>query len=157
MESGPLATYLQDHYAGASGGISLIESLKEGAPDAAEESELAEIEAGFHQEREALLGLMERAGADPSTVKNAGAWIGEHLSQMKLRSSAPEGRLLKLEAMIMGVTGKLHLWRSLLALIEAGDTTFTAEEISDLKLRAEDQIARLQAIHSATALRLRED
>ena len=52
--------------------------------------------------------------------------------------------------MIMGVTGKLQLWRSLL-VSHGGDPRLEAAELERLRRRAEDQRARLEQLHARAA------
>jgi hypothetical protein len=149
--SGALRTYMQDHLAGSSGGTSLIRRLEKGSESEADRRELEALRKEIEADRETLLELMAKAGSEPSRIKNFGAVAGDALARPKLRSSSPDGRILKLEAIIIGVTGKRQLWLSLLALIDAGETTFAREEVERLRDRADDQLERLRAIHARTA------
>lgn len=157
MGSGTLPTYMQDHLAGSSGGVSLIGRLVAGSESEAERRELREIETEILADKETLLSLMEKVGSRPSRIKNLGSLIGDKLSRPKLRSGSGDGRILKLEAMIMGVTGKRRLWTSLMTLADAGDTRFDRTQIEELAARADDQIARLKSVHESTATRVLRD
>lgn len=149
--SDPLRTYLKDHAAGAGGGASLIARLAEGAEDDDERATLRRIEAEIDEERPVLTELLDRMDSHPSRLKLAGAKLGESLSRPKLRSSSPEGRVLQYEAMIMGVTGKLELWRSLVRLARNGGDGLDPQRLEALEDQAERQRADLERLHGETA------
>jgi hypothetical protein len=58
--------------------------------------------------------------------------------------------VLELEGLIMGVTGKLQLWRSLLDA-RGDDARFDPAEVERLRERAEDQRRRLEQLHAQAA------
>ena len=149
--SNALATYLKDHAAGSAGGADLIDRLARGASSDREHNALTEISAEIESERERLESLMASFGVKPSGFKKLGARLGERLSLPKLHSKSGDARVLQYEAMIMGVTGKLQLWRSLLGLADQGDDRLDQGELATLRDRAESQRARLEALHAQTA------
>ena len=120
------ATYLKDHLAGSTGGVSLAQRMADTAQDGTagfqegEARELAKIAEEIEADQETLLAIMDRLDVPPSRFKRAGAWIGEKLARSKLRASSPWGRVLQFESLIMGVTGKIKLWRGSLAPTAAG-------------------------------------
>ncbi len=146
----PLETYLQDHYAGSTGGVELIGRLLEGSESDAETAELSALRDEIAADQKALEEIMASVGVEPSTLKNAGARVGEHLSRPKLHGKAPDARVLQIEGMIMGVTGKLQLWRSLIGLADAGDGRLDRGRLERLHQGAEEQRARLERIHGET-------
>ena len=150
-----LSTYLKDHLAGSAGGVSLARQIADGADDESERREMESIAEDIEADRRSLLALTERIGVSPSLVKQAGAWIGEKLGRIKLNASNPDRRLLQYEAMIMGVTGKLELWRSL-EQARNGDSTLSSEELRALAKRAEDQRLRLEKLHDTAAAALKQ-
>lgn len=146
-----LSTYLKDHYAGSTGGVTLARDIAEGSDDEAERREMEAIAAEIEDERGRLLAITRELGGGPSRVKQIGAFIGEKASRAKLRASSSEGRVLQYESLIMGVTGKLQLWRSLAERRPAG---VSFEEIRQLAAKAESQRSRLEALHARAAQRL---
>jgi hypothetical protein len=148
-----LSTYLKDHYAGSSGGTELCRRIAESSDDEAEAREVRALAAEIEADQASLEEIMSRLGVSPSRFKALGAWIGEKAGRGKLRASSGEGRVLQYEAMIMGVTGKLQLWRSL-TQVEAQVPQLQAAELSELARRAEDQRASLESLHGAAALEL---
>jgi hypothetical protein len=101
MNSDPLATYLHDHLAGASGAIDLIEDLRddhEGEPlSYFATTLLSEIQ----EDRTTLEELAHRLGGDYNKSKQIVAWVGSKLARVKLgRSLAADlGPFLALETL----------------------------------------------------------
>ena len=146
-----LETYLKDHLAGSTGGVSLARQIADGADDDAARRQMEGIADDIEADRDQLVALMARLDVQPSRVKQAGAWIGEKFGRIKLNTTAAERRVLQYEAMIMGVTGKLELWRS---LGSAGVDGLDREQLKALEQRAEDQRRRLESLHDAAAVAL---
>jgi hypothetical protein len=96
----------------------------------------AEIEA----DRTTLEEVMERLAVKRNTAKIAGAWTAEKLGRLKLngrlRGYSPLSRLLELEMLHIGITGKLELWQALQRTLgsKLSDVDFSA-----LIQRAESQ------------------
>jgi hypothetical protein len=113
--SDALTTYLHDHLAGSVLAIDLLDAL---AGEHAGEP-LAEFAAVLRVEidadRELLRSLTERVGTRSNPLKEATAWIAEKVSRLKLgRSAAGDlGTFEALEALALGILGKLALWRAL--------------------------------------------
>lgn len=150
MGNRALATYLKDHLAGSRGGLSLAKRIASGADDAGERKEMEAIAAEIKQEREQLIALMRRLEVTPSRFKTAGAWAGEKFGSLKLNASRGDRRVLQYEAMIMGVTGKLELWRALQEQSVA-EPLLQRDQLAALERQAEDQRARLEQLHGRTA------
>lgn len=112
-----LATYLNDHLAGASGGLELARRLAERYRDGEAGVFLDRLVREVEQDRDMLREAMQRLGIPESGIKQALAWAGEKVSRLKpndaFLSPSRLSRLIELEAMALGVEGKLSLWRSL--------------------------------------------
>ena len=145
-----LDTYLKDHLAGSRGGFSLAKRIASGSEDAGERREVEAIAAEIKSEREELAALMRTLGVTPSRFKIVGAWAGEKLTALKLNSSRGDRRLLELEGMIMGVTGKLELWRALQLLADR-EPRLVPVRLAELERQAEDQRLRLERLHGQAA------
>jgi hypothetical protein len=155
-----LATYLNDHYAGATGGLALARraaSENEGSELGAFLSELAdEIEA----DRATLGEIMGALGVGTDRTKVIAALVFERVGRLKpnaqLRGYSPLSPLVELEVLGLGIRGKLALWR---ALGEVADTPpLDGEQLAELAARAERQVAdvearRLEVARSALAPR----
>ncbi|HEX6620588.1 MAG TPA: hypothetical protein VF024_13060 [Solirubrobacteraceae bacterium] len=141
-----LATYLNDHLLGSTVGTEL-------ARRAAREnqgSELGEFLTGLAREieddRETLLALMAELGVKPDRLKVAAGWTGEKLGRLKpnaqLRGYSPLSPLVELEGLLIGIQGKLAMWRALAEV--AVDLGVDRARFAELSARAERQQADVE-------------
>jgi hypothetical protein len=95
---------------------------------------------------------MNQLGVKANPVKEAGAWTAEKLGRLKpnnsLLSYSPLSRVIELEGLVIGVTGKQALWESLRAAI---GETLDGVDFTVLSLRAADQRTRLEALRKRAA------
>jgi hypothetical protein len=147
-----LRTYLQDHHAGSTAGLELARraaSSNEGTPYGAE---LAEIAEEIAEDRVTLEDAMERLGVGPHRIKDGAAWTMERVGRLKpnnkLLGYSPLSRVIELEGLVLGVTGKLALWESLRGAIGDGLEGIDFELLGE---RAADQRARLEAMRRRAA------
>ncbi len=142
-----LATYLNDHLAGAAIAIQHLEDLEATAEDIA--PALAELRAEIEEDRNKLRELMRELGVAESATRKASAWIAEKGARLKMRaddkSSGPLRRLESLEAVALGIHGKLALWQALSAAAVAAPA-LRGVDYDDLAARASDQRARVEAL-----------
>ena len=154
-----LNVYLNDHLAGSTAAVDLIEQARDhnqGTPLADFlDALLEEVRA----DREVLERLMDRLDVEMSTVKQAGTWLMEKVSRLKLmvsERSHPELRnLIELEALRLGVQGKQALWLALEQVADL-DERLAETDFAALADRAEHQVLgieqrRLQAARAAFA------
>jgi hypothetical protein len=145
-----LGIYLNDHLAGSIGGVETARRAR-GSNEATEFGEpLAKLCEEIESDREALEAVMEELGVAKSRIKPAIGWLGEKLGRLKpngqLRGYSPLSRVVELELLVIGITGKLRLWTLLEELVgERSEADFAglaarAEEqravVEDLQLRA---------------------
>jgi hypothetical protein len=75
-------------------------------------------------------------------VKVSGAWVAEKFGRLKpngrLIGYSPLSRLVELEALALGITGKLSLWEALREVSDQ-DARLDAEELKGLAERADRQ------------------
>jgi len=147
-----LATYVEDHLAGATAGLELLEALSAQHQGALARRLLPEVE---HDRR--TLERIARSLDAGSVLKEAGAWVAEKVSRLKLHRDAKGllGTFEALEAMSLGVLGKRALWRAL-AVAARSDPRLGGIDFDGLAASADRQHAlleeeRLQA--AAVALR----
>jgi hypothetical protein len=149
---GLLAIYLNDHFAGSSFAIALIRrSLRSNRG-----SELGEFLERFSgevlEDRATLERLMDAVGASKSPVKPLLARAAERAGRLKLngrlRGYSPLSRVLELEALVAGVTGKRAMWR-LLRL--SSDPRLQQFDFDELERRAERQLDGLEQHRLAAA------
>src|SRR3954463_2941221 len=114
-----LATYLNDHLAGAATAIELLSHLESAYAGAEPAGWAATLRADIEADRRELEGLMGRWGVSQSPPREASAWVGEKLAELKLRRDDPAAGAFRLmestEAVSLGIEGKRSLWRSLSA------------------------------------------
>jgi hypothetical protein len=87
---------------------------------------------------------MELLGVKPNPVKDAAGWTAEKFGRLKpnnsLLSYSPLSRVIELEGLVIGITGKLALWEALQTSV--GDR-LGGIDFSELGGRARDQRDRV--------------
>lgn len=143
-----LAIYLNDHLAGATVGRELARraaSSNRNHPDYG--SFLSDLAREIDEDRRALLTIMSRLNVKVDRLKVLAGWGGEKVGRLKLngrlRGYSPLSRVVELEALSLGVHGKLSLWRSLDRLNLGTQTADT--DLVELQRRAQDQLERIEA------------
>ena len=147
-----LHIYLNDHLAGSTGGLELAERIQENNED----NPLGEVMAGIAKEieedRDELQRLMEALDVGRNPIKAAGAYVFEKISQMKANGQligySPLSRVLELEMLHMGITGKLMLWGALREVLGPRLADFDFERLIQ---RAESQRDRVEEHRLAAA------
>lgn len=154
--SAQLATYLNDHLAGSMTAIELVEKSAEQNRGTRLGDFLAELLGAIDEDRAALEGIMERLGVEKGGVKATAGRMVEKVSRLRLHEKVtgdPDlSRVLELETLLMGVTGKLQLWHSLQASM-ASDPRLAGVDLDALVRRAHDQLAALDDHHREAAAR----
>lgn len=150
-----LAIYLNDHLAGAAGGLELARRLRAGNSGDPEMGEpLARICAEIEADRETLARLVDRLGIRRDPLKPALARLAERLGRLKpnghLRSYSPLSRVLELEILAAGIGGKLQAWN---ALEEAFGDSLEGFDFHALAGRAERQGREVEDLHIAATER----
>jgi hypothetical protein len=151
-----LAIYLNDHLAGATGGVELARRLRSSAgsdPRAGEP--LAEVCAEIEADRDTLRQLMQRLEIHRGSLKPAVAWAGEKAGRLKLNGrltrSSPLSRLVELELLFVGITGKGQLWRSLERALGESLDEFDFRQLAARADHQREVVGELQ-LEAATAL-----
>jgi hypothetical protein len=147
-----LTTYLNDHLAGSVAALELLDHLlkhKSGLGN-----ELSRLRAEIEDDQQVLRRIVNDLGARESSVRKAAAWLSEKLGQAKLRwDDRGQGDLMLLEALEalgLGIQGKLALWRGLAAV--AGSVPALRElDLQRLQQRAAGQFDRVDAIRLQVA------
>jgi predicted DNA-binding ribbon-helix-helix protein len=151
-----LPIYLNDHYAGSTAGVELAKRAANNSRDNAEFGPaLAALASEIDEDRDSLKRIMDRLDVSEDRIKASIFWLGEKVGRLKpngeLLQFSPLSRVVELEGLITGVSGKLSLWRTLLELAER-DERLGAGELEVLAGRAEDQLLRLHALRGAAGL-----
>jgi hypothetical protein len=147
-----LATYLNDHLAGAAFAIELLERLRDTHPEEPLGRFAAEILGEIEEDRAVLQETARRCGSLGSAVKEVTSWLAEKASRLKLRFSGEIelGTFEALEALSLGVLGKRALWRALSVAAPSGDL-LRHIDLERLIGRAESQYERLEAFRLEAA------
>ena len=110
-----LAIYLNDHLAGATVGLELARRSAGSNRGSPYGPFLDKLAGEIHEDRESLLEIMRSLQVGVDQVKVSAGWAAEKLGRLKLNGQllgySPLSRLVELEALTLGVTGKLGLWR----------------------------------------------
>ena len=140
-----LATYLNDHLAGATTGRELAKRTLSNNRGTQFEPTLEWLVEQIVEDREALLEIMRAVDAPEDHLKKLGAFALERLGRLKPNNSvfsySPLSRLVEFEGLVLGVTGKLAGWRSLQQL---DDPRLAAADLERLAERAIEQRERLE-------------
>jgi cell division protein FtsB len=148
-----LEIYLNDHLAGATGGVELARRLRASNRDDAVFGEtLSRVCAEIEADRTVLEQVIEGLGYSRSKVKPAAAWVAEKLGRLKLngqlRGYSPLSRLIELEGLLIGITGKIGLWQT---LAELGTGVELDADLEQLTARAAAQRAAIDDLHRIAA------
>ena len=146
-----LGIYLNDHFAGSVVGVELARRAAGSNAGTELGAFLERLVGEIESDRDALASLMEAQGVGRDPLKRGGAWVAEKLGRLKLNGRltgySPLSRLIELEGLMLGVTGKLGLWRALIAAdveapegVDLGALVASAErqrnELEEWRLRA---------------------
>ena len=141
-----LDSYLNDHLAGSISALELIAHWVEAHKGEPLGSFFLETEREIKADQDTLRDVMRTLGVEESKIRQAGAWVAEKVGRARLIIAGDEagslGLVFTLEGLIMGVTGKKLMWRSLAAAKLPSLNSFNFEQ---LQRRAEEQVWRLEA------------
>ena len=147
-----LAIYLNDHLAGATVGVELVRraaGANQGTPLG---ETLEQLAAEIAEDRDALQRVMSQLGVGEDRVKVAAAWAAEKFGRLKLNGQlkgySPLSRLVELEGLHLGISGKLELWRM---LKQTAKGRLRSLDLDELIKRAESQRRRLAPYRKAAA------
>jgi cell division protein FtsB len=148
-----LEIYLNDHLAGATGGVELARRLRASNRDDAVFGEtLSRVCAEIEADRTVLEQVIDELGYSRDKFKPAAAWVAEKLGRLKLngqlRGYSPLSRLIELEGLLIGITGKIGLWQTLTELGAGEDLKADLEQLTE---RAAAQRAAIDDLHRIAA------
>jgi hypothetical protein len=148
-----LGIYLNDHLAGSVVGSSLARRTARKNEGNYYGTQVAEIAEEIEEDKRALRRVMETAGVRRKQTRLAMAWLVEKAMRMKpngrLGRYSPLSRVLELEELTMGITGKLELWRSMDAVRDG--SSLADVDFTRLIERAEDQRDRVEDLRVRAA------
>jgi hypothetical protein len=153
MPGTSFTTYLNDHLAGSVIALELLDNLLEHNPAAGRDT-LVEVRSEIEKDQQVLRDILDRIGSRESTARKVAAWLSEKLGQAKLsfdNSGTGDLRALEaLEALGLGIQGKLSLWRAL-AAVAGRIPALGGLDFLDLQRRAERQFARVEELRLRAA------
>src|SRR5215203_480575 len=148
-----LGIYLNDHLAGSKAGLELVRRAQSANEDDEEFSgPLGEICAEIEKEREILSTVMDDLDIRRDPLKPAAAWAAEKVGRLKLNGQltgySPLSRVVELEGLLIGITGKGQMWKVLARSFggRRGDVDF--ERLGE---QAERQREVVERLHSKAA------
>jgi hypothetical protein len=150
-----LDIYLDDHHAAATAFLQVARRARVANPQGELAAFLDRLVGELTEERRELVRMLRELGLRPSRAKDIVAGAAAQLGRLKLngrvRGYSPLSRVLELEGLEAGVTGKLALWRTLETTGRLGDEW--PPVLARLREQAEAQHAELER-HRLEALRL---
>ena len=112
--------YLQDHHAGSTTGLELARRILANNESNEYGEAMAPIVDEIAADRKALESIMDDLGFESDTIKDLGAWTLEKVGRLKLNGQitgySPLSRMVELEGLMTGITGKIGLWAALLQI-----------------------------------------
>jgi hypothetical protein len=149
-----LGIYLNDHLAGATGGLELARRVAASRRGAAADGAVQRLAAEVAQDRAALEDMMAALGIPVRAYKVCAAWIGEKAARLKLNghllTRSPLSSLEELEMLRLGVEGKAAGWRTLRVLAET-DNRLDSGRLDELIARARRQMDLLEELRARAA------
>lgn len=146
MDTKLLGIYLNDHFAGSVTGVELAKRARQNNEGTELGEFLDRLVREIEDDRESLSRLMDAHDVTADPVKRTVAWAAEKVGRVKpngqLGGYSPLSRLIELEGLMLGVSGKLALWRALHA---AGVSTPAGVDLEVLAAAAERQRDELDA------------
>jgi len=147
-----LSIYLNDHLAGSTIGVELAKRVAGNNKGTPLGDALDALAQEIEEDRRALEAIMTALGVRRNPFKEKLAWAAEKGGRLKFNGRlvgySDLSRLVELEALSLGVEGKLSLWRSLKVIAPTTDG-LSEPELDRLIKRAEDQRDRLAPMRLA--------
>jgi hypothetical protein len=150
-----LATYLNDHLGGSTGGVELARRAARANRGNPYGQLLERITHEIEEDIDSLRDVMRRLDVGEDRFKQAAGWSGEKLGRLKLNGQllgySPLSRFVELEALVLGVSGKLALWLALQRALEQ-DPRLAGVDLEALIERARTQRRELEGARRQAAV-----
>jgi hypothetical protein len=149
-----LGIYLNDHLGGSTTGRELarriLSSNRGNEYGVVLEGLLREID----EDADVLRELMRRLDVKPDRIKERLGWAAEKAGRLKLNGQllgySPLSRLLELEGLMLGISGKLALWQALRIGL-ADDPRIEGIDLETLAERAKGQRRTVETLRRRAA------
>jgi hypothetical protein len=149
-----ISIYLNDHLAGATIGVELAKRARASNMGTPLGDHLERLASEIESDRETLERLVAELGVRRDRLKALAAWAAEKLGRLKLNGQltgySPLSRLLELESLYLGITGKREMWGALERTLGNDVPGFDFEELGR---RAERQAMEVEKQRLAVAPR----
>lgn len=149
-----LRIYLNDHLAGAVGGIELARRSLGSNEDNEFGRFLERLTTDIEDDRESLEQIMDKLGVPRDPVKQKAAWFLEKAGRLKLNGQltgySPLSRLLELEGLALAIDAKRALWGTLKTIL-TNDERVPKTLLESLTERAEEQRRELEGFRMKAA------
>jgi hypothetical protein len=154
-----LEIYLADHLAAAAAGLALVRRAARSNTGTRTGDTLRRLAVEIDEDRHTLRRLVVDLGFAGSRSKEVVACAAEKVGRLKrngqLRGYSPLSRVLELEALSVGIAGKLALWETLERVPDPGRRlrAFDLNHLVERALRQREEVEelRLEAVHQAFA------
>jgi hypothetical protein len=150
-----LATYLNDHLGGSANGRELARRALANNRGNEYGVALEDVVPQIEEDVDTLEELMDRLGVKPDRVKEAAGWTAEKLGRLKLNGQllgySPLSRLVELEGLMLGISGKLALWQALPPAL-ANDPRVEGFDFARMIERAREQRRTVEQLRRRAAL-----
>jgi hypothetical protein len=152
--SARLATYLNDHLGGSATGRELARRALANNRGNEYGSVLEDVARQIEEDVDTLEAVMGRLGVKPDRVKEAMGWTVEKLGRLKLNGQllgySPLSRLVELEGLMLGITGKRAMWVALSSVL-ADDPRLDGFDLEHLAERAREQRRAVERLRRQAA------
>jgi hypothetical protein len=149
-----LRIYMQDHLAGSTTGLELARRTSNANNGTEYGPPLAKIADQIASDRRQLENIIRDLGFGADKLKNMAAWGLEKVGRLKLNgeltSYSPLSRVVELEGLLTGITGKWGLWVALLE-VAPSEPRLDAALLERLRDRAEEQRATVEELREKAA------
>jgi hypothetical protein len=155
MDDRFLGIYLNDHLAGATAGSAIARRSARSNRGTRYEDALAEIAKEIGEDHDILRQVMKRFGVQANPGKAIMVLMAERAGRFfklngRVLAYSPLSRLEELEALRVGVEGKLALWRTLKET-RGADKRLEGIDLDELAKRAERQSVELESLRLKAA------
>ena len=149
-----LAIYLNDHLGGSATGRELARRTLQANRGNTYGVALEDVVRQIEEDVDSLQEVMDRLGVKPDRVKEAMGWTAEKLGRLKLNGQllgySPLSRLVELEGLMLGITGKMALWIALSSVL-ADDPRLEGIDLEELVRRAREQRQTVERLRRKAA------
>lgn len=149
-----LRIYLQDHLAGATGGVELARRSAKANRGTTFGDALSKLAGEIETDRQALETIMDDLGFGADRAKNVAFWAAEKAGRLKLNGQltgySPLSRLVELEGLLSGIQGKRSLWTALRTIAE-DEPRLDPGALDRLIQRAKEQVSSVEGLRDRAA------